>query len=475
VTALSTRPVGPARARRTRTHGRSTSGAPDDILVFELIDGTFQLIGGSGRGSSWAGIVTIPMDRSLVAHAWDLGTPQRQSGARAAQVAGPYHARHAVAVPVGAGHVVVFGASLPIALRDSDLVRMAADAVDRTHGVPADKLLTDELELVHTLRSLMAYRPENVRDTLEHIATIAAGALSCEVALVQVTLQGVLVRATIGLDGDAAEIPDGIDRQIMAATTSGTPIVEQGVDPSESPFGVDVASHITLPIGTDPALGAIALGHSIDRPRGFTSLCQRIGRAVADAAELLITQASAREQLAAERDLLARISGTDPLTGIANRRAWDDATSRYAADEAKGLAYVLSCDLDDLKATNDRFGHATGDALIRAAANLLTSSVRRDDMVARIGGDEFIVLLRDVDPRMARRIHARIRRAERVWRITEHNLTPRLSIGRAEVVGGDIEAAHRAADARMYANKRRRARAFRSPARDRRLPAQRRP
>src|SRR5262249_44476085 len=153
------------------------------------------------------------------------------------------------------------------------------------------------------------------------------------------------------------------------------------------------------------------LAHRLDAPRGFTSLCQRIGRTVADAAELLVTQAAAREQLSAERDVLARLSGTDPLTGLANRRAWE----QYAAHaRGGGLAAgdVICGDLDGLKEVNDCGGHAAGDALVIAAAGLLRKSVRADDLVARIGGDEFAILLRGADARSSRRVLARIRRAE---------------------------------------------------------------
>ena len=474
--ALTARPTRAERARAPRARGavarRQPETAPDDLLVFEHVDGTFQLIGGAGRGASWAGIVSLPDDGSLVAQAWARGTPQRLGGPRALHVAGPYHARNAVAIPVGDRHVVVLGSSEPIVRRDADLVRMAADAVDRTHGVPADKLLADELELVHTLRALMAYRPETVEATLHHIVTVAAGALSCEVATIQVELEGRAVRASIGLDdpADGSRTSSSIASSLLAEVVrSRSPIVEQSTAANGGPFGVEVASHIALPIGVDPPLGAIALGHSVERPRGFTSLCQRIGRAIAEAAELLITQASAREQLAAERDLLARLSGMDALTGVANLRGWNDAlrdgaaAPRDADGTGRGM-FLLSCDLDGLKQVNDRFGHAAGDAVIRGAANLLASTVRHDDVVARIGGDEFIVLLRDVDEGTVRSIHARIRRAERAWRVTEFGLTPKLSIGRASVDGDDLETAQRLADARMYANKRRRARATRRSA-----------
>jgi diguanylate cyclase (GGDEF)-like protein len=258
------------------------------------------------------------------------------------------------------------------------------------------------------------------------------------------------------------------------ATMSSEPRIEQAATPDPDIFGLPVASHLTLPIGGDEG-GTMALGHTLDRARGFTSLCQRIGRAIADAAELLISQAHAREQLAAERDLLVRLTRTDALTGGPNRRAWDDEVAASHSRTGHRDAYVLSCDLDGLKDVNDRFGHAVGDALIRGASNLLTSSVRNSDLIARIGGDEFVVLLTPADAAAARRVVARVRRAQRAWRVTEYGLTPRLSIGLAQVVGGDLEAARAAADRSMYATKRRHTRGLSksAPGRagDRRNPA----
>ncbi|HEX2222215.1 MAG TPA: GGDEF domain-containing protein [Candidatus Limnocylindria bacterium] len=451
----------------------------DDVLVFEHRDRGFALIGGHGRGAGWAGIVELDEPSAgLVGRAWGGGTIVHAAGARPVQVAGPYYARHAAAIPVGQRHVVVLGGRAPLAMRDTDLVRFAAEMVDAFQGVPIDKLLADELELVQALRSLMAYRPENVRDTLRHIATVACQALSCEVALIGVEHEGDTLLEGINVDGSPpAAIGDEIDRLLARHAFASGPRVEQAASVTTM-CGVEVVSTLTLPLGAARALGALALGHAAARPRGFTSLCQRIGRAMAEASELLITQAVARERLAAERDLLARVSGTDALTGVGNRRTWDEASLAVLASPDPVQAYVVSVDLDGLKQTNDRYGHAAGDALIRGAANLLKSSVRETDLVARVGGDEFLVLLRPADANTARRVARRIRRAEQAWRVTQHSLTPRVSLGLARVPGNDVEAAHRAADRRMYANKRRRAAAAsaaKRPAREMRRRAAQRP
>ena len=449
--------------QQRRRQSDAASTAAEDVLIFERVEDGFALVGGTGQRAGWVGIVKLRVeDDGLVGNAWRRGMAERLSNRGLKHVAGPYYARHAVAVPVGQRHVVVFGGKRPIAPNDSELVRMAAAEVDRTHGVSADKLLADELELVHALRALMAYRPMIVRDTVRHIATVAGQALSCEVAVVRLEIDGQpLVEGLDLRSGSALTNPDAGGH---LASMGKEPRIEQAALPDPDLFGLAVASHLTLPITGDVA-GALALGHTIARARGFTSLCQRIGRAIADAAELLISQARAREQLAAERDLLARLVRTDALTGGPNRRAWDDEVAEWHSNADHSEAYVLSCDLDGLKAVNDRFGHASGDALIRGASNLLRASVRESDLVARVGGDEFVVLVVPADSTAVRRVIARVRRAQRVWRVTEHGLIPQLSIGHARVsADGDLEVARVAADRAMYASKRRRRRAPTPPA-----------
>lgn len=90
---------------------------------------------------------------------------------------------------------------------------------------------------------------------------------------------------------------------------------------------------------------------------------------------------------------------TDLLTGIQNRNAFELDIKALTASTVRGMR-VLVCDLNDLKGVNDRLGHATGDAYIRALANLLAETFKNLGTVYRIGGDEFAVLLpaSDHDP-----------------------------------------------------------------------------
>jgi diguanylate cyclase (GGDEF)-like protein len=84
----------------------------------------------------------------------------------------------------------------------------------------------------------------------------------------------------------------------------------------------------------------------------------------------------------------------DPLTGIANRKAFDEAVgaqlSRARIDAQPGALLML--DLDGFKGINDRFGHAAGDTILRAVASRLEAAARATDVVARLGGDEFAIL-----------------------------------------------------------------------------------
>lgn len=87
---------------------------------------------------------------------------------------------------------------------------------------------------------------------------------------------------------------------------------------------------------------------------------------------------------------------TDPLTGLVNRRALDQALGRsiLLAQETGTPFCVAHLDLDLFKAVNDTLGHAAGDHVLMAVAEILLEETRRSDVVARVGGDEFILLLR---------------------------------------------------------------------------------
>lgn len=110
---------------------------------------------------------------------------------------------------------------------------------------------------------------------------------------------------------------------------------------------------------------------------------------------------------------LMRQARQDPLTGIANRRTMWDVGERLVAVALKnrrGLG-LLMIDVDHFKAINDRFGHGAGDRLLIAIAQTLADTVRRGDILARIGGEEFLVLLPNSDATEMMMIAERLRAA----------------------------------------------------------------
>ncbi|MGP6159186.1 MAG: diguanylate cyclase domain-containing protein [Vulcanimicrobiaceae bacterium] len=104
------------------------------------------------------------------------------------------------------------------------------------------------------------------------------------------------------------------------------------------------------------------------------------------------------------------LAAHDPLTGLLNRRAFDERLSaelERARQSARSLVYVM-IDVDDFKKINDSAGHAFGDSVLRKVAETLLRSSRAEDVVARYAGDEFAVLLVDVEEFRARDMVARL-------------------------------------------------------------------
>ena len=139
----------------------------------------------------------------------------------------------------------------------------------------------------------------------------------------------------------------------------------------------------------------------------------------------------------------------DPLTGLQNRRAFDDRLNgahpgRYA---------VLAIDLDNLKDINDAHGHEAGDHALRAAASVLSSAVRGQDLLARVGGDEFGVLLEGASIDEAVAVAERMRLSARAVSLPSGLLA--MSVGCAAAGPTDSpRALWSAADAALYEAKR---------------------
>lgn len=149
---------------------------------------------------------------------------------------------------------------------------------------------------------------------------------------------------------------------------------------------------------------------------------------------------------------LHRRAATDELTGLANRRAFNEAFAAavdgaWPKDAPIGLVLV---DVNDFKSINDHFGHPTGDEVLRSVATRLASVARARDVVARIGGDEFAVLLTESDAEHTAEVAERLRSA--VGDVPVDGIVVTVSCGAActDAARGSAEELVTAADRALY-------------------------
>lgn len=172
----------------------------------------------------------------------------------------------------------------------------------------------------------------------------------------------------------------------------------------------------------------------------------------------ILKSMKAEEELAQINVELNRLASTDTLTGLANRRQMTSIAEfeLERAERTGARPSVIMCDIDHFKRINDRFGHDCGDAVISGVAQVIQSSVRRQDLCARWGGEEFLIFLPDTSPKGAAVVAEKIRDAvaQGAYRCENSEVTPTLTLGIAGCQAGTAfyEAVGRA-DRAMYRGK----------------------
>lgn len=209
--------------------------------------------------------------------------------------------------------------------------------------------------------------------------------------------------------------------------------------------------------------------------RALRSLLRRIGLAEERTKEAELRATENAMQLQEDMLKLRQLADTDFMTGLMNRRSFltvaDDAVA-YCRRYKRHMA-TLMIDIDHFKKINDTYGHAAGDDAIKRVAEIVSQSIRTTDKAARFGGEEFVVLLREIDQETAVLLADRIRTSIESARVTHENvvipITVSVGLALFDENDRDVQDVIERADQGLYvAKKTGRNRTFLMPAEDQR-------
>jgi diguanylate cyclase len=204
-----------------------------------------------------------------------------------------------------------------------------------------------------------------------------------------------------------------------------------------------------------------SIGDAEGLQRVLKSLVQSTAAAHSAAEKVQTELQSSRAELQQLRDSVGNLQSeaqSDPLTGLHNRRGFERTVAELYGEGSDGLGKcaLLMADIDHFKKVNDTYGHLIGDQVIKAAAQVLKSAVKGRDIVARFGGEEFVVLLPDTPAQGALALAEQIRTAFGKLRIRRQGSDEMIaqvsiSIGVATPLAGEtVENAIDRADQALY-------------------------
>jgi diguanylate cyclase (GGDEF)-like protein len=334
----------------------------------------------------------------------------------------PGDATASVGVPVGPGRTDVAGpASIP-SMTPQERLRFyapraaapgggeAEDPAASAAGPPGEPVSADGAEQLTLDIEADTAPAATLMPSLPRVARRETDSGGSRTLLRRVAAEGVALLQDIGLPAPDLFGARGRARAVeVLARGSEAVVVERVAGRVQSVFGL--AHTMTAPLRAEgDVIGAIVLSRR--DPRAWSESARRLLRGAAhETAAALARAESYREATAG--------AATDPLTGLPNRRYFDEFATLLAGGRRAGDSVaVLMIDIDKFKGLNDTYGHPVGDKVLRSVAEAITTAVRDQDVPARIGGEEFAVLLRNPGPLVAIEVGERVRHAVRELDLT---------------------------------------------------------
>lgn len=227
-------------------------------------------------------------------------------------------------------------------------------------------------------------------------------------------------------------------------------VVPEAIESFGKAMGASLDDFINNPDATNHYINEVQMTHK-STGRIWVEISTRYQYNAAGEIESVNSARSIEERKKSE-EVMRQLSYYDQLTGLYNRRFYEEELKRLDTERNLPMALIMA-DLNGLKLTNDAFGHQAGDQLLKKIAEVLTNKCRTDEIISRIGGDEFVILMPKTNKEEARNLIERINGA--VMTESDDNGLLSLSIGYAvkEKVSESMHEIFKKSEDDMYRHK----------------------